>query len=129
MPAFPGLQAGAGVCCTVHASLCSIIHPHTMPRRVRLEHQIESEYRGALQQQCYNERMLQVWLWEEQGQSVDFVAAVVAAERSCQHGRMAHSTALHMLVISGTPNGIPAAATLPLLRAARGGSPNGAQIL
>jgi hypothetical protein len=28
---------------------------------VRLEHQIESEYRGALQQQCYNERMLQVW--------------------------------------------------------------------
>ena len=31
-----------------------------MARRVRLEHQIESEYRGALQQQCYNERMLQV---------------------------------------------------------------------
>lgn len=26
---------------------------------MRLEHQIESEYRGALQQQCYNERMLQ----------------------------------------------------------------------
>ena len=28
-------------------------------RRVRLEHQIESEYRTSLQQQCYNERMLQ----------------------------------------------------------------------
>ena len=27
--------------------------------RVRLEHQIESEYRASLQQKCYNERMLQ----------------------------------------------------------------------
>lgn len=34
-------------------------YPAGSRERVRLEHQIESEYRGALQQQCYNERMLQ----------------------------------------------------------------------
>lgn len=34
-------------------------YPPGSRERVRLEHQIESEYRGALQQQCYNERMLQ----------------------------------------------------------------------
>lgn len=34
--------------------------PPPPPRSVRLEQQIESDYRGALQQQCYNERMLQV---------------------------------------------------------------------
>ncbi|KAL4430644.1 hypothetical protein ABPG75_005900 [Micractinium tetrahymenae] len=34
-------------------------YPAGSRERVRLEQQIESEYRGALQQQCYNERMLQ----------------------------------------------------------------------
>ncbi|PSC74428.1 T-complex 1 subunit beta [Micractinium conductrix] len=34
-------------------------YPLGSRERVRLEQQVESDYRGALQQQCYNERMLQ----------------------------------------------------------------------
>ena len=122
---------GCALRCCLHPQRDGLHQPAAEPlpvraswpllRSVRLEHQIEADYRGSLQQQCYNERMLQVG---GRCRELAWGGAVHAAQ--CPPV-FRPTISRRSDALPGWP--LPPAATLPLLWAQGGGAQDGAQEL
>lgn len=109
--------------------------PHPTPpcRSVRLEQQIESEYRGALQQQCYNERMLQVCYNKRMGPGECWggLLALAGTPHTAGTAWAAIVGSFGLLISACPPSMLPhlSAATVSLLWAEGGGEAHGAQVV